>query len=84
MNLFIETLVRLITIPVMLLTLGLFGILVNALMLRPVSWWSSDLGIHGWGSAILAAILAAILLSVVTWLLRLTPLGAPKRAQQNR
>jgi putative membrane protein len=79
-NLFIGTLVRLITIPVMLLTLGLFGILVNALMLRPVSWWSSDLGIHGWGSAILAA----ILLSVVTWLLRLTPLGAPKRAQQNR
>ena len=75
-NLFIGTLVRLITIPIMLLTLGLFGILVNALMLRLVAHWSTDLDIHGWGSAILAA----ILLSVVTWLLGRTPLGRPRRA----
>jgi putative membrane protein len=74
-NLFIGSLVRIITIPIMLLTLGLFGILVNALMLRLVSWWSSDLDINGWGTAIIAA----ILLSLITWLLGLTPLGRPKR-----
>jgi putative membrane protein len=75
-NLFIGSFVRLITAPIMLLSLGLFGILVNALMLRLVSWWSVDLDIDGWGSAILAA----ILLAVLTWLLGLTPLGGPKRA----
>jgi putative membrane protein len=74
-NLIIGSLVRLVTIPLMLLTLGLFGILVNALMLRLVAHWSTDLDIHGWGSAILAA----ILLSVVAWLLGRTPLGRPKR-----
>ena len=74
-NLVIGTLVRLVTIPIMLLTLGLFGILVNALVLRLVAHWSSDLVIHDWGSAILAA----ILLSVVSWLLGRTPLGRPKR-----
>ena len=71
----IGTLVRVITLPIMLLTLGLFGILVNALMLRLVSWWSSDLDVNGWGTAILAA----ILLAVITWLLGLTPLGGRKR-----
>lgn len=79
-NLFIGSFVRLITAPIMLLSLGLFGIVVNALMLRLVAHWSSDLDIHGWGSAILAA----VLLSVVSWLLGLTPLGAPKREHQNR
>ena len=68
---------RIITAPVMLLTLGLFGIVVNALMLGLVAALSEDLDIDGFGTALLAA----LLLSVVSWLLSLTPLGAVKRGK---
>lgn len=77
-NMIIGTMVRIITIPVMLLTLGLFGIVVNALMLGLVAWLSKDLDVDGFGTALLAA----VLLSLVSWVLSLTPLGAVKRGEK--
>jgi putative membrane protein len=79
-NMFIGTFVRVITVPVMLLTLGLFGIVVNALMLGLVAWLSDDLDVDGAGTALLAA----VLLSVVSWVLSLTPLGRVKRGEKSR
>jgi putative membrane protein len=76
-NMILGTLVRIITAPVMLLTLGLFGIVVNALMLGLVAWLSEDLDVDGAGTALGAA----VLLSVVSWLLSLTPLGRVKRGK---
>lgn len=76
LNLVLGTILRLVTLPVMLLTLGLFGIVVNAVLLRLVAAWSSDLDLDGFGSALLAA----VLITVFTWLLSLTPLGRAKRA----
>jgi putative membrane protein len=79
-NMFLGTLVRIITAPIMLLTLGLFGIVVNALMLGLVAALSEDLDIDGFGTTLLAA----LLLSVVSWLLSLTPLGAVKRGKAKK
>ncbi len=76
-NMILGTLVRIITALVMLLTLGLFGIVVNALMLGLVAWLSKDLDVDGVGTALGAA----LLLSVVSWLLSLTPLGRVKRGK---
>ena len=76
LNLVLGTILKLVTLPLMLLTLGLFGILINAVLLRLVAAWSSDLDLDGFGSALLGA----LLITVFTWLLRLTPLGSPRRA----
>lgn len=79
-NMILGTLVRIITAPIMLFTLGLFGIVVNALMLALVAWLSEDLDVDGFGTALLAA----LLLSVFSWLLSLTPLGAVKRGKTKK
>ncbi|NUP47951.1 MAG: phage holin family protein [Catenulispora sp.] len=76
LNLVLGTILRLVTLPLMLLTLGLFGIIINAVLLRLVAAWSSDLDLDGFGSAVWGA----VLITVFTWLLTITPLGRPKRA----
>lgn len=75
LNLVLGSILRLLTAPLMLLTLGLFGIVINAVLLRLTAAASSDLELDGFGSALLGALLIAIF----TWLLGLTPLGRPKR-----
>ena len=76
LNLVLGSILRLVTAPIMLLTLGLFGIVINALLLRLVAAWSSDLDLHGFGSALWGA----VLITAFTWLLSRTPLGRPPRA----
>lgn len=80
LNLVLGTILRLITAPIMLLTLGLFGIVINAVLLRLVASSSSDLDLHGFGSALWAA----VLITIFTWLLGRTPLGRPRRAAKQR
>ena len=72
-NAFIRPVVLLLSIPLYVLTLGLFHIVVNAIML----WITAGITEHttGWGLRIdhfwWTAIWAAILLSVVGWVLSL-------------
>ena len=72
-NAIIRPIVAIISIPLYILTLGLFHIVVNALML----WITSRITEHTthWGLVIdhfwWTAIWAAIVLSVVSWLLSL-------------
>jgi len=72
-NAIIKPLVQLISIPLYILTLGLFHIVVNALMLSITSWitehtthWGLYIDDFWW-----TAIWAAIVLSIVSWLLSL-------------
>lgn len=80
LNLVLGTILRLLTAPLMLLTLGLFGIVINAVLLRMVAAGSPDLELDGFGSALWGALLIAIF----TWLLTLTPLGRPKRERKRQ
>jgi putative membrane protein len=72
-NAIIKPIVQIISIPLYILTLGLIHIVINAFMLRLTSWitehtthWGLYID-HFWWTAIWAA----IVLSLVTWLLSL-------------
>ena len=72
-NAFIKPVVKILSIPLYILTLGLFHIVVNALMLS-ITAWITDHTTH-WGLHIddfwWDAIWAAIVLSLVSWVLSL-------------
>jgi len=72
-NAFIKPLVQVLSIPLYILTLGLFHVVVNALMLWTTAW-ITDHTTH-WGLHIdhfwWTAIWAAILLSIVGWIFSL-------------
>lgn len=72
-NAFIKPVVQLLSIPLYILTLGLFHIVINALMLWITAWitentthWGLQID-HFWWTAIWAA----IVLSLVSWVLSL-------------
>ncbi|EHI11476.1 phage holin family protein [Mycolicibacterium thermoresistibile] len=79
-NAFIKPVVQLLSIPLYLLTLGLFHIVVNALMLWITAWITRHT--TGWGLHLddfwWTAIWAAIVLSIVSWVLSLV-VGNAKR-----
>ncbi|MGI9125601.1 MAG: phage holin family protein [Mycobacterium sp.] len=80
-NAFIKPVVQLLSIPLYILTLGLFHVVVNALMLW-ITAWITEHTTH-WGLTIdhfwWTAIWAAIILSLVGWLLSL-PLRSAERS----
>ena len=69
-NAIIKPIVQLISIPLYILTLGLFHVVINALMLWITSWITENT--THWGLYIddfwWTAIWAAIVLSIVSWL----------------
>ena len=72
-NAFVKPIVQFLSIPLYILTLGLFHIVVNALMLWITAWitkhtthWGLQIDRFWWD-----AIWAAILLSIVSWILSL-------------
>ena len=71
LNASVRPLLKLFTFPLLILTLGLFTFVINALMLMLTSWVSSKLhlGFHvaGFGSAFLGA----LVVSIVSFLLSL-------------
>ena len=68
-NAFIRPIVKLFTLPVILLTLGLFALVVNGLMLWLTSWLSTGLGLQFHVEGCLAAILGALVVSIVSAIL---------------
>lgn len=72
-NALIRPVVRLFSLPITCLTFGLFGIVVNALMLILTSWLvPGSLQFTGAGfSRLLTAILASIVISIVSGVLNL-------------
>ena len=60
-NAFIGSLVKIVTIPISLLTFGLFIFVVNAAMLKLTDIWSSKLEITNFWSALFAAIIISII-----------------------
>lgn len=68
-NAIVKPVFKLFTAPIVLLTLGLFLLVINALMLMLTSWVSGkfELGWHVEG--FWTAVLGALIVSVVSWLL---------------
>jgi putative membrane protein len=73
-NAVIRPVVLVLTLPINLLTLGLFTLVINAAMLRLVSLLVPGLIIEGFG----AAFFGALIVSLVSWLLNLFVAGNGK------
>ena len=70
-QLFVKPLVQALTFILYILTLGLFGVIVNALMLMLCSWltghFSWGITVDGfWPAAVLGGVVVAIVSSIVT------------------
>ncbi|WP_427135432.1 phage holin family protein [Pseudarthrobacter sp. S9] len=72
-NAFVRPLVSLLSLPITILTLGLFTIVINAAMLYLTSWLGSFTPVHFtidsfFWTAVLAAIIISIISLVASWL----------------
>lgn len=70
-NAIIRPIVKLLTLPLLVLTLGLFAFVVNALMLLLTSWICDQLDLPFKVDGFWAALLGALVISVVTFLINL-------------
>lgn len=78
-NLVVGPLLRLLSLPLIVLTLGLFLLVVNACLFAIVAALSSHLDIDGFGSAVLGA----LIITVFSWLAEmLIPLVTPAKSRR--
>lgn len=72
-NALVRPVLKLLSCPLILLTLGLFTLVVNALMLMLTSWLGRHLGIgftvDGFWAAFLGALVVSIVSTLLSWLL---------------
>lgn len=68
-NFLVKPLVKLLTFPLFILTLGLITLVVNALMLLLTSWLSDQLGLSFHVDGFWTAVLGGLIISVVSWAL---------------
>ena len=65
-NTFVKPLLQLIALPVTILTLGLFSLVINALMLMLAGWAAPGFEVEGFLSALMGSILLSILSLVIS------------------
>jgi putative membrane protein len=70
-NLLVKPVVKLLTLPLFILTLGLITLVVNALMLMLTSWIAGKLDLSFHVDGFWTAVLGALVISVVSWALNL-------------
>jgi putative membrane protein len=68
-NAFIRPVVKLLSLPLIFLTLGLFALVVNGMMLSLTSFLAGSLGLHFHVEGCWTAILGALVVSIVSALL---------------
>src|SRR5689334_20844503 len=88
-NAYIRPIVKMLSLPLTILTFGLIGLVINTAMVLLAAWISGQLNIDftlaGWPGAkfgldaIIAAFLTSVVISVVSALMSLVRLAAPGR-----
>ena len=68
-NAVVAPVVRLLSLPFIILTLGLFLLVVNAAMLMLTSWISGQLGLGFEVAGFWTAVLGALVITIATWIL---------------
>lgn len=69
-NAILGSILRLFTLPLVVLTLGLFSLIISTAMLALTASLSSKLDIDGFWSAFFAALVVAVVSAIVEWTLR--------------
>ncbi|MFI9393278.1 phage holin family protein [Streptomyces bauhiniae] len=70
-NLLVKPLVKVLTFPLFILTLGLITLVVNALMLLLTSWVCGQLNLSFHVEGFWTAVLGGLIISIVSWALNL-------------
>lgn len=68
-NFFIKPIVKLFSLPLFILTLGLITFVINALMLWLTSWLAGQLKLDFHVDGFWAALLGSLIISIVAWAL---------------
>ncbi|MDH6517905.1 putative membrane protein [Streptomyces sp. SAI-208] len=68
-NWLVKPVVKVLTFPLFILTLGLFTLVVNALMLLLTSWLSDVLNLSFHVEGFWTAVLGGLIISIVSWAL---------------
>jgi putative membrane protein len=68
-NAVVRPVVKVLSLPFIILTLGLLIFVINALMLLLTSWLSEQLGLGFHVDGFVTAILGAVIVAVATWVL---------------
>jgi putative membrane protein len=68
-NWLVKPVVKVLSFPLFVLTLGLITLVVNALMLLLTSWVSGQLGQHFHVDGFWTAVLGGLIVSIVSWAL---------------
>jgi len=69
LNAIVKPIFKLVTLPVVLLTLGLFLLVINACIMLLTSWVASNVGLGWHVDGFWTAVFGAIIVSVVSFLL---------------
>lgn len=64
------TILRVLSLPLLILTLGLFSFIINGVLVLVTDWLSSSLEVDGFGTAILASVIISLVNLVVGLALR--------------
>ena len=78
-NTFLKPVLRLLTLPITMVTLGLFLLVLNALLLLLVGWISTELSLGLMVDGFVPALLGSIVISIVGFLLSMV-IGAGRKA----
>lgn len=65
-NIFIRPIVKLISFPVTILTLGLFSFVINAILFYATSWFVSGVQITGFFAALIGSLVLSLVQSLLT------------------
>jgi putative membrane protein len=68
-NVLVKPVVKVLTFPLFILTLGLFTLIVNALMLLLTSWLADKLDLSFHVEGFWTAVLGGLIISIVAWAL---------------
>ncbi|MDC0768444.1 phage holin family protein [Streptomyces sp. HD] len=70
-NFLVKPIVKLLSLPLLILTLGLFTLIVNALMLLLTSWFADKLDLSFHVEGFWTAVVGGLIISIVSWALNL-------------
>jgi len=85
LNAIVKPVFKLVTTPVVLLTLGLFLVVINACMLLLTSWVSTQVGLGWHVDGFLTSVVGSIIVSVVSFFLNaFVPDRDEKRRRRGR
>ncbi len=68
LNMTLRPILFLLTLPLNILTLGLFTFVINAVILKAAAGLLSGFNIKGWGPAIIGALVLAIVNMMIFWI----------------